>query len=993
MRQRAGIFAGLLIVVSVAVGTAAGAIGVLSAAATTGVRAVLDVEPGADLALRVALPRDAVDEAAQDQLVTATVGEVFRDGSGRGIPLSIVRTVESVAVVAAQDERRSVAVAQVDDIASAATLDAGKWPTTAGEASMQADAATAFGLEVGDELTLDGGVALTLVGTWRLKDPDAPRWMGDALWAAGADDRSVGPVVTGSEVWDRLGITPRVEWTLIPRVDRLQPADLEATDRAWEALAPAFSDAGLGLPNRSGRFVLAAREVEVLVAALRTAAPVALIVLAAIAALSIWVLAGLLVRARSEETTLLWARGATTARLAAGVSGEASVVAAIGGTLGVAAATALLSAQPAGLPSAVASGAVAAAAAVAVSAASFAARTAGASGSVTATSGAKTGARTRRTVAVGVLLVATAGALISTWQLLTSGPLTTTRSGRTEIDPIALLAPALILVAITLTGLYVFPFVVRGAAASSASGTAALSVLALRGLARRTEAAAVSIVIVALAVGQIVLAAGYGASWSSAFAQTQEVRSGAAVTLHGPSSSLSDAELDAAAKVSAIAPVRTADVLLGGERVELLGIAAPALGSMGQRGDGAVDPEALAQAITPTGGAVLPDAATRVGVELRGVSTAQVSIWLSDALGRLREVPTLTAPGEGGLEATADLPDGEAPWRLAAIDVRSEASGPASVAGVSTDAGEIADPVGSTASWRDPTVVPGAAGGVSAPIEPGTLVRFLPPPPVGGAVLSAALAERLGVGVGAAVVIEPADGAPPIQSSVAALSPAIPGSTSARGVLVDAAVVDAALLASAAAPRPASRVWVGTDGDIEATATALRAALPAAVTVDAASAGPDRTMLAAGATVVWLAAAASGVLALAGLVAVCSAQLRQRRGEVAVLRALGVAPGGQSRLRRREMLFATGWALVVGIVAGAAVVLLVVATLARAAVPGAIAAIRTAVHVDVIAVAVAVVILALAIGAVIVVYASMVARDAATGHAARGRGRLRGRTA
>ena len=59
MRQRAGIFAGLLIVVAVAVGTAAGVAGLLAGAATTGVRAVLEREPGADLSLRIALPLDA----------------------------------------------------------------------------------------------------------------------------------------------------------------------------------------------------------------------------------------------------------------------------------------------------------------------------------------------------------------------------------------------------------------------------------------------------------------------------------------------------------------------------------------------------------------------------------------------------------------------------------------------------------------------------------------------------------------------------------------------------------------------------------------------------------------------------------------------------------------------------------------------------------------------------------------------------------------------
>ena len=110
--------------------------------------------------------------------MTATVGRVFQDASGRGIPLSTVRTVESVSVLTDQDQRRSVAVAQVDDIAGAASLEAGRWPDAAGEATMQADAAAAIGAQLGDTIALDERVELVLVGTWRAKDADASRWMG-----------------------------------------------------------------------------------------------------------------------------------------------------------------------------------------------------------------------------------------------------------------------------------------------------------------------------------------------------------------------------------------------------------------------------------------------------------------------------------------------------------------------------------------------------------------------------------------------------------------------------------------------------------------------------------------------------------------------------------------------------------------------------------------------------------------------------------------------
>jgi hypothetical protein len=74
----------------------------------------------------------------------------------------------------------------------------------------------------------------------------------------------------------------------------------------------------------------------------------------------------------------------------------------------------------------------------------------------------------------------------------------------------------------------------------------------------------------------------------------------------------------------------------------------------------------------------------------------------------------------------------------------------------------------------------------------------------------------------------------------------------------------------------------------------------------------------------------------------------------------------------------TAWAITVGVVAGAAVVLLVVATLARAGVPATFGAIRTAVHLDLAAATAGIAVLGLAITVVIIGYAGLIARDAAT---------------
>ena len=112
--------------------------------------------------------------------------------------------MESASIVERDDRRTSVGLAEVTDLASVATLEAGDWAGDASQATMQADAAAALGVDIGDAIVLDELVELTIVGTWRADDPDAPRWMGDSLWITGGNDRSVGPIVVDAAVWDEL---------------------------------------------------------------------------------------------------------------------------------------------------------------------------------------------------------------------------------------------------------------------------------------------------------------------------------------------------------------------------------------------------------------------------------------------------------------------------------------------------------------------------------------------------------------------------------------------------------------------------------------------------------------------------------------------------------------------------------------------------------------------------------------------------------------------
>ena len=93
MRQRAVVFAALLVVVAVTTGASVGIVGFLGAAEADGVRSQLSQRSGADAALELSLATED-DAAAQDALVNDLLGRVFRDGD-RMLPLTVTRTLET----------------------------------------------------------------------------------------------------------------------------------------------------------------------------------------------------------------------------------------------------------------------------------------------------------------------------------------------------------------------------------------------------------------------------------------------------------------------------------------------------------------------------------------------------------------------------------------------------------------------------------------------------------------------------------------------------------------------------------------------------------------------------------------------------------------------------------------------------------------------------------------------------------------------------------
>ena len=169
--------------------------------------------------------------------------------------------------------------------------------------------------------------------------------------------------------------------------------------------------------------------------------------------------------------------------------------------------------------SAIDGGVWAGAATIAVGALAFSLRTVRTAGAART---ADRAGRARGFAGVGGIVLLLIAAALSTWQLLTYGPITRSGFDGASVDPLTVVAPALVLAGVVLLGLYAFPLLATAAerTAVRTTGTA----LTVRGVSRRLGAAAVTIVMVGLAVGQLVLAAGYSATWAESFTQAQELR-------------------------------------------------------------------------------------------------------------------------------------------------------------------------------------------------------------------------------------------------------------------------------------------------------------------------------------------------------------------------------------------------------------------------------------------------------------------------------------
>jgi hypothetical protein len=942
---------GLVIVVVAALASVMSGLAVRSP--TAAVRATLSGEAPAVTSL--ALESSALSD------VTAQDAEVRRVLAHRlsGLSAAVAGTFSAPQVPVARDGVAGAGNAMLlvasDDLRSRVVVSAGRWPTGDGQAAVDEAFARAHSVRVGDRLQLQGGsepVPVEVTALWHPADPSAPAWLGLTAGQGGTDGRIVVDAATASAASD--GLTGR--WVVTPDAKRSTAAQLPRLHSALAGAATELSGdsaAGASPFSAEGDAIATVAAMQRSVVALHAVIPVPLAVLAACSAIALVLLAQLLAGARRVETRLLRSRGVTIQTLARAAVVESGVVAVLATVVGTVAAQLVLSfalapptqALDVALPPILT---VAMAVVAATLTVVFSARAASES------PGAVEAGRGRTVVSGGLTVLAVIAAAVTLWRFVAFGP--AVGGGSDAVDPTGVVAPAAVLCAIALIGLLLFGPVSAAVERVAGRGRGVAGVLPARQVGRGVALFAGPVALIVLAVGSLTFAAGYAGTFGGFLRDSALLVNGAAVRTdlgvsgspHGPNDTSGAARLASVHGVTAVSPAIIDSGTVGDSDVAVVAADASALPALLPIGGYLLDTGDLARRLQVPGvlaGVELPSGSKLLSATAAvadGDGTADVTggtAWLATSTGEVvpvtGKVEPAPAPAGSGSATTAiafALPDGAT--RLVALDVALEAPDGAAdlgvrVSGLPSGAGGW---VPATAAFGEAGAfrADGALGARAASFTGDASVRFVPP---GASALplavTTALAQDNALQVGQRIEVRSPVG--DLQGKVAAIVPALPGTSDERAVFADLPALTAELLRSSASVSRASSVWLATDraDDPETVANAVRAEVGPDATVSTASGAFVARFLGGAVASTWLGAAGCALLAVAAVVAAITAALRRRRGEVVVLRAVGLSGRQQAWARRLEVIGVSFAAGVFGLLGGVVVVLLVGNTLAR----------------------------------------------------------------
>lgn len=881
--------------------------------------AALRAGPATSAALQLEVQADRAPDL--DRLLDHARFGIIRATHTEGFPA--VHDGSTVDLTARADEglrRRSVLVD-------------GHWPAARSgpeiHAALQDRAASALGVRVGDRLSAGIGrdrVEIVVDATWRPRDPGATAWFGDPASASGRGPDGAGPLVVPQAEIARIPAPATASYVLTP----LASTDLSQSRRNLSSLLSAIDDSDVsatvtgGLPDRLA-------DLEATRAAADGLLAVAYALLAVTAIVACRQVTALLIEARRAETALLRSRGGSAPAMTAAAAVEGAVAALVGAASGAGGAVAVFTGvdrQPdTGLA------VLAAAACVVVTVALVVVATA----TAVSQSATQRGSRDHRGARKALLIVVLAAAALSIGQFMAyGGPVTVGAGGATRVDAITSLAPAAALAAGALLGMVAAAPLLRRLERRAAVGPGITPVVPARQLARRLSTFGVTIALTSLAVGFAILVSAVDATQTSLAATSAGVRSGA------------DSRLDLAVEPTADVGVEsTTAPLMGLGNAAAAVVAVPGRVDQGQdevaflasspaiadvaRGPWVGEDTADMVSALDAGrrGAAIKPGRIEVTVTVSGApitGDVKITLWLVDSAGQIavRPIGLVRGPGAEAAERSVTVPPNARGWRLLAL--HADATGVDGDATISVGGLPGARPYdielvddkssGSTVVGRKPKQLPVViTSDTAALLQAGTGDTFdllLPESGFQGTVVVAGVVDT------------------------------IPGVTAARGIAADLpTLVSYALGSGAAVPAPDS-VWV-VSAHPDRVARAATATSVVRTTATNSNPGPGARVVSSALDAWWWAAGAVIVFAALATAAMTTSLSRRRRDELRVLRALGLTPRQQARIRSTELAGAVAAGGLIGLVTGAIAVLLTAGNLARSATPNRPAAVEPAI--------------------------------------------------
>ncbi|MFC4005672.1 FtsX-like permease family protein [Nonomuraea purpurea] len=896
-----------------------------SSIADAGVRRTMETASYRQTAATISAPVTAETFPRFDQSIRAELTRAYAAPPA----VTVSFRSDSFAMPGQEDEERPelLRFGSYDGLDRHARLVSGRWPKTGGdrvETAISLSAASATGFKAGQEFTTKGRldprpVQVRVVGVFQLDDPFGERWTDEHLLSRGVERgefTTYGPLMVARETFvGRFATSVNATWTAVPDLRALTPERLRPLAGAVDQVGERLKAAGCTSCVTAGHLpeILTQLDTASLVARSTMLIPVLQLLL--LAAYALMLTARLLADHRRMEVALLRSRGAGTARLAALAGGEALLVAipcavaapflgppllALINQIPWIRASGVRLAPSADLGSFLVSFGVALASAVllVLPALAGARRTYVEEQSARGRGGGR-GLMERAGADLALLVVAG----LAIWQLQRYGaPVTATAGGGLGIDPLIISGPALALLTGGMLGLRLVPRVSKLAERVTSGRPTLAPALGAWQVSRRPLRYAGPALLLTMAIAIGIVSMATASTWRASQLDQARHQAGADLRLSGPPDG---PELGAFGRgsaftalpgVTAASPGFRGQMEVGGENAMLLAMDAGKLGELFHlRPDLSAQPLARLSRALPGGQAgqvELPGQPATLTVGVRVDAELPLRVVLSDALGVWREV-SLGVLRPGAHEVDLDL--------RALAGRNGTITYPLSLRGLVAGSPQERARVEVTALRAD-------GRQVAAP--PPAVPALAPLPVVLTADLSAAL--KLDTGQTGRVGI---DGRV-LEVTVVGVVDTMPTTAAGqRAVLVDWGTLQAHELAEARPPRPATEWWLASADTAPAIrqlanhpewdVTALdRRELETRLQDDPLASGLQGALM--------LGFLAALVFAALGFLVNAAVAARERKGEFAILRALGVSSRQVLGLLAVEQAFVIGLSLAAG---------------------------------------------------------------------------------